>query len=76
MVTMEMMTIRKISISVLAVYFQVLGLYKVALPSSGRRKVISDQNFQFFLFLTTLIAKVHSMDFGRVLSQQDCAITT
>ena len=32
MVTMEMMTIRKISTSVLAVYFQVLGLYKVSLP--------------------------------------------
>ena len=49
MVTMEMMTIRKISTSVLAVYFQVLGLYKVVLPSSGRRKVISDQNFHFFV---------------------------
>ena len=50
MVTMETMTIRKISTSVLAVYFEVLGLYKVALPSSGRRKVISDQNFKIFGF--------------------------
>ena len=76
MVTMEMMTIRKISTSVLAVYFQVLGLYKVALPSSGRRKSYQWSKFSDFLFLTTLIAKVHSMEFGRVLSQQDHAVTT
>ena len=44
------MTVRKILTSVLAMYFYVLWPYQVSLPSSGREKVINDQNFQSFCF--------------------------
>ena len=37
-VTMERMTVRNISTSVLAMDFQVLSVCKLSLPSSGRRK--------------------------------------
>ena len=51
---METMTVTKISISVLAMNFQVPWLYKVSLPSSGRRKSYQWLKFSIFLLLTTL----------------------
>ena len=33
----------------LAMYLQVLQIYKISSPSSDRRKVINDQNFKFFV---------------------------
>ena len=48
-VTLETMTATKILTSFFAVYFQVLLMYKVSLPSSGRKKLVNNQNFRFFV---------------------------
>ena len=50
---METMTVTKMLTLVFAIYSQVLYLNKVSSPSSGRKNVMNNQNFQFF-FLTTL----------------------
>ena len=53
-VAMEMMTVRNIATSVLAMYFQILWMCKVSSPSNGRRKSYQWSKFSIFLFLTTI----------------------
>ena len=44
---METMAVEKVSTAILALYFQVLWLYKDSFASSGRRKSYQWSNFQY-----------------------------
>ena len=58
---MTTIAIRKISTSVLAMYFQVPPPYKVSLSSSGRKKLSMIKIFKFFVS-DHLKSRTHQLD--------------
>ena len=57
-----------------AIYFRVLWLYKVSLPSSDRKEVVNNQMFNFFLFLTTWRLKMDEKSLTGVQKSAVCTL--
>ena len=71
-ITMQTMTVTKIWTSVLVMYIQILWLYKVPLPSSGRRKSYQWSKSSIFFVSDHLNAAVEGMGYKQWETKDLC----